>query len=309
MATQRMILYGQRFQLRHRAIVRKYKPEFFNILKRQYQSAVDMAKAHGVDYLRSNLDKIVHPVDAIPVLKNLYQTAAFIESNQTLKNIDNGYRAKRLGSGNKFRIGFDDLAPIIDEYFRIYQWNESAFPISETTKKTITRYLINQVDAGVPLDQALTAFQTLAIDSRSSLSRNRADFIAQTESHRSMNFGGMIGAYMSGVDLDKIWVTAHDARVRPTADHPTIYSHRDLEGTEQDLLKPFFNAEQINYPGDPTASMENIAGCRCSLIYLEKKKPKPIDLTRLLANFITDFFIGYVTNAVTQLIANQQDNG
>jgi hypothetical protein len=300
-----MRLYGNRFEVRRRAIVRKYAPQFFNILKGQYQSFLSAVNNHGIEYAKKHMDSIISAGTSIDALKKLYRTAAWLESNQTLGYVRQGYKVKRMG-GPKFRIGFDDLAPIIDQYFEIYKWNQSAFPIAETTKKTITRYLVDRLDQGIPLDQALKEFRELAIDSRSSLSRQRAEFIAQTESHRSMNFGGMIGAYMSGVDLDKVWITAHDARVRPTRDHPTIFSHRDLEGVKKDLMEAFYNNEKIDYPGDPNASFENTAGCRCSLIYLEKKKPKPPDLGRELGNFITDFFLGFIAAQISQLLTNNE---
>jgi hypothetical protein len=301
MVTRRMIIYGGRFERRRKAIVRRYTPKFFNILKRQYLSFIKAVNAYGLPYARANMDNIINPGEMVVFLKKYYRMCAYIESNATLKNVRSGFKIKRVGSAN-LSIGFDDLAPVIDDYFELYKWNKSGFPISETTKKDITRYLLDKVDGGMSLKEALQDFKKIAIDSPAALSYRRAVKIANTESVRGMNFGSMIGAYMSGVDLEKIWVTMHDERVRPTADFPGPYSHRDLEGRVSDLMKPYYNGERINYPGDPEASPANIINCRCCLIYREKKKPKPIDYARSLLNFMTDFFIGFVLGQINARI-------
>lgn len=303
MVTRRMQIYGTRFDKRRKAVVKRFVPKFFNIVRRQFKSFITAVNQQGYEYAKRNIDTIVSAEEIVPMLKKFYRMCAYVESNQTFVDVRAGYAVKRHG-GTPFKIGFDDLAPVIDDYFEIYKFNKSAFPITETTKKQIVRHLIDRVDRGESLETALKNFKKIAIDSPAALSYSRAVRIANTESVRGMNFGSLIGAWMSGVDLEKIWVTMHDERVRPTADFPGPYSHRDLEGRITDLMTPYFNGEQINYPGDPEASEANTINCRCCLIYREKRKPKPVNTNRLLQNFIADFFLGFITGAITELFKN-----
>jgi hypothetical protein len=231
-----------------------------------------------------------------------------MESNRIGKSLTNNIRNHQLkklgGSGSgSFGLGLNDLTEIIDEYFRIYQLEKSAIPITEYTKKLIRKHLLEKVDSGTPLNDAIRDFTELAISGtpRSpSFSEMRAKRIATTETTRAMNFGGLIGAYMSGVDVDKVWITSDDERVRHNP-----RSHVRLDRVVAPMMSAFYNGESIKYPGDPEASTANTANCRCSLFYVEKPRPKP-KATRVLSNFLSDFLSGFIVNNIIDFFVNQQ---
>lgn len=179
---------------------------------------------------------------------------------------------KRLPSSN-LGIGFDDLAPIIEQYFKIRVLNDSAIPITEYTKRLIRNRLIGNVDKGMSFEQAVKDFKDTAVTwtGRGGRSYLRAIKIVRTETTKAMSFGDLIGAYMSGVDVDKVWVTSEDERVRGESGYAR-FPHTQLDLNESALMGAFYNGEKIKFPGDPDASLENIAMCRCSLYFREKGK-------------------------------------
>lgn len=65
-----------------------------------------------------------------------------------------------------------------------------------------------------------------------------------------------------GLKSKKMWVTAHDGRVRDT--------HDELDGQTVDYDDTFTlsDGRTISYPGDPTADADLVYNCRCTLIYI-----------------------------------------
>lgn len=301
-----MSTYWQQFRSRQLAIEKKFVGAIYNELRAQNQAFLTSINKNGYNYSKANINRIVKPDGIIKILKRLYRECAWRESRFVFSSL-----IKRSRSGKKsldlifkrtpdasFGVGFDQIADVVDEYFRIYQFNKSGVPITNTTKKYIGNHLIDEVDRGVPLDEAIRNFRTLALDGRHNASRSRAKLIIQTESLRAMSFGQMIGAYQSGVDVDRVWVTCNDERVRKAP-----FSHRTLDRQVASLFGSFYNGEQIKFPGDPEASKLNTLGCRCTQFFKEKEKPKPRIRTRNIANFLTDFFAGFlISQAIEETI-------
>lgn len=173
-----------------------------------------------------------------------------------------------------FSLSFDELGPIIEQYFKVRVLNDSAIPITEFTKRLIRENLIDKIDQGQDFDTAVKNFKELAVTwtGRGGRSFNRARRIIQTETTKAMSFGGLIGAYMTGIDLDKVWVTSEDERVRGLPNYKAPFPHVDLDLNTAALMGSFYNGERIRFPGDPDASLENIANCRCSMYFKEKGK-------------------------------------
>lgn len=65
----------------------------------------------------------------------------------------------------------------------------------------------------------------------------------------------------------KVWRSRRDNRVRPT--------HGDLEGNRVPLGNHFVAASgaSLMFPGDPSAPLNETAGCRCRLSYLVRETP------------------------------------
>lgn len=281
---------------KQRKIEKYFIPKIGRAIREQYQSFIDAIKTHGYQYAKSNMLVIVKPGEVIKVLKELYRKAAFIESNSVLSYLKKPVRKKsfdfkRIGSGiggARITIGLEDLAPIIDQYFNIYLLKVSALPITNYTRKYITEHLVREVDSGKDLNTAIEDFQELAIDGNSAIAMIRAAKIARSEATRSLSFGGLIGAYMSGVDVDKVWITCEDERVRGFPNYYSATPHTDLDLSEADIWGSFYNGENIDFPGDPKASASNTVNCRCAMFFKQKDNPEERG-TPSLDNFLNSF--------------------
>jgi hypothetical protein len=298
--------------MRKRALEQKYAAQVYREIRKQYSSFLREIQVNGYEYAKWHISEIVKFDGIAEVLKKIYRAGAWLESKYVFEYLSRNepLKLKRLGDPQPvFGVGFDEIAGVVDEYFRIYLLNKAALPISEETKRQIRERLINEVDSGVPLDEAIRNFRRLALTSGEHperiFSRIRAKRIIETETLKAMSFGGMIGAYMTGVDLDKIWVTCNDERVRNGK-----FPHTRLDRNVTNFFGSFYNNEPIRFPGDPEASPGNTIACRCTVFFKEKEKPKPRQV-RNLVNFLSDFMLGFslgqvVGNFLSDLIS---DNG
>lgn len=290
--------YWFEHSIRQARIEKYFVPKFAKVLRKQIIEVVRWLDQYGYEQTVENLDVVLSFNQTGDLIKELYTKSSLIEANAVLKSLNGGRRSltlKRRGGSQILGLSFDEIAPIIEQYFKIRLLNDSAIPITEHTKSLISRYLVRKVEGGMSYEDAIIGFKSLAVTwtGREGLAYKRAKRIARTESTKSMGFGAMIGAYMSGVDCDKIWVTSADERVRGEITHAK-FPHTHLDMNKASIFGSFYNGEAIRYPGDPDASVENIANCRCAMFFEEKKKPKP-RVSRLITNFLVDFLSGFLT--------------
>jgi hypothetical protein len=284
--------YWQRFRARQRAIEKAYIDDVHRELRRQFNAFIIAIREGGFEYARLNINNVVNPKGITAVLKRMYKAAILMEGNYIFNGIvNNRLTLKAVTERPAFGVGFEDLGNLVDDYFNIYLIDKSALPITQTTKRIIRDKLINDVDNGKPLEEAIKDFRQLALTSGPhrdhAISVARAKNIIATESIRAMSFGELIGAYMTGTDLDKVWVTCDDEKVRRRP-----YSHRVLDRQTASLFGTFSNGEPIKFPGDPDASLENTANCRCTMFF--KRKNRQPAQERSIGNFLTDFFAGFM---------------
>lgn len=249
-----------RHDQRQKKIVRHYFVKILAVLKAQVNDFINAIDSKGYNYAVGKLGEIVNADSISKVIKSLYHRSAYIEANYVLNYLKPQKSEKRRPAS--IGLGFEELGDVVDQYFQIYLLNNSALPITEFTKRQIQEYLIDKVDRGMSVEQAVQEFRDTAVTwtGRGGKSFNRALRIAKTESTRAMSFGGLIGAYMTGVDVEKVWVTSEDERVRGAA-RPAKFPHTALDLNIQSLMGAFFNGEKIKFPGDPEASIENTANC------------------------------------------------
>jgi len=113
-------------------------------------------------------------------------------------------------------------------------------------------------------------------------SKNQARVITQTEITRVKNYAAYVGADVTNILLDKIWICRLDNLVRRKGKkYP--WDHFAPHGQTVPLELPFtVSGEALMYPGDPTASKGNIEGCRCVMKFKPRRGanglvlPKPI---------------------------------
>ena len=90
--------------------------------------------------------------------------------------------------------------------------------------------------------------------------------IARTETTFAMNSAKQISGEVSGLTMEKVWITAVDGRERE--------AHRAMSGTAVGQDETFnVGGEKMQYPGDRLngASGGNLINCRCSFGYRAKR--------------------------------------
>jgi uncharacterized protein with gpF-like domain len=84
----------------------------------------------------------------------------------------------------------------------------------------------------------------------------RSAMIARTEVISASNQGLILAARQGSVVTTKTWLSASDERTRD--------DHLDADGQTVPIDQPFdVGGEEMDAPGDPSASEENVINCRC----------------------------------------------
>lgn len=103
--------------------------------------------------------------------------------------------------------------------------------------------------------ERLTKVQAMNMDSAIRAART---IVTGTETQGRMDM--LREAEDMGIIVKKRWIATHDVRTRDW--------HTELDGQLKNIDEPFVNAAgRIMYPGDPSASAENIYNCRCTIGY------------------------------------------
>lgn len=246
-----------------RRMERLFAGKVYKALQSQIKGFTANVRAVGMDYAVSKLQTTLLNEDIGPVIQQLYRIGAITNANNVYRTL------KKAEPQLKFvGFGFNDVwTQDVNRYFQLHLLEKAVVPISETTKKQILAAIQKGTTEGWSVDQILKELET------SDITRNRARMIVRTESVRATNFGGMLGAYESKYVMEKVWVSAHDVRVRGTRPEDE-FSHRSLDKLQVDLLEAFHdtrNGEPIMFPGDPNASAGNTINCRCTLGFVPKK--------------------------------------
>ena len=130
--------------------------------------------------------------------------------------------------------------------------------ISDTTRKIISRTILENQSAGVPVISK-------AINERMSpkFTKARASTIARTETHTASSFAIQKQAENLEVpDMKKRWVSTTDDRSRA--------SHISANGQEVGIDEDFIvGGKRMKFAGDPKGGVKEVVNCRCVIVYIE----------------------------------------
>ena len=144
----------------------------------------------------------------------------------------------------------------------ILQWVATkVVQINRTTETQIRSIIRSGLDEGLGTDGIAKRIRELS----SPFSALRAHVIARTETHTAANFGAQEAAELTGLQMQREWVSAMDDRTRDTAGA----DHVDADGQVVGMREPFIvSGEELMFPGDPSGSAGNVIMCRCSVAYV-----------------------------------------
>ena len=94
--------------------------------------------------------------------------------------------------------------------------------------------------------------------------------IARTETTAAANFAAVTSSRVSGVVMEKEWISSLDARTRRPPD--SHFDHYDMNGVKVPLDTNFdVSGENLLFPGDPKGSAGNVINCRCTVAQIPKR--------------------------------------
>lgn len=133
-------------------------------------------------------------------------------------------------------------------------------------KKRITASVTSSILQGKSIKGMADDLQTRI----PTMNRNSAIRTARTAVTNAQNAGrqdSYVSAEKMGIEMEREWVCALDARTRP--------EHAEADGQVVGVDEPFtVGGEKLMYPGDRSGSGWNIYNCRCTVIARVKNVPE-----------------------------------
>jgi uncharacterized protein with gpF-like domain len=158
------------------------------------------------------------------------------------------------------------ISPFFSDVWKDYILRKATFMIASkivTIQSTLIEDINKLIKEYISLNLDITDIANAIKDfvNEPDFYRWQAMRIARTETTVAMNTAVNLAGEESGVLLDKEWISAEDAKVRP--------SHAEMNGMQVDMNQKFANG--LRYPGDPLGSASEVINCRCTFLQVPKR--------------------------------------
>lgn len=248
-------------------IEEKYYPKILKALRAYVAAFAADLEQNGLSAANSTLTQQTFNDALLPIIQDLYKRVGLWGAKLQFRELkDAAKKHQKAGGFGRNEQWIAEVLAYLTRYGLEFVQN-----ISDTTRNDILRILEQGTTANLSIEQIVYSLRTTGIV------ETRARAITRTELVRAANVGHQVGARSFPYEVNKKWVDAKDHRERS--------SHRLIGGHtigEDDLFnvpvykgdKPTGQIDQMNAPGDPTASASNTINCRCRVIYEPKTDAK-----------------------------------
>lgn len=158
----------------------------------------------------------------------------------------------------------DSLFSKLADYWVHTQGLKRSHLIADTSEADVLAAISSGLEDGEGTAEIARGIREVA-----DLSPFRSELIARTETHAAANYAGIESVRDAqqklGVTMLKQWLPTLDERTRP--DHAAMNGSDPIAMDEKFLV----GGEEMDRPGDPTASADQVINCRCTLVYSEAK--------------------------------------
>lgn len=237
----------------------RFVRKIYDGLRDQVLGFVEQMENSGIASANRNLHTTVLNDQVLPVIRNIYVEGGLFFARKTYREI------RKLAKSPTEKAGFgfnEEWINAILEFFRIELF-QTVSRITETTRQQLLDVLSKATQQGWGIEKIAQQLRS------PSLVLWRARLIARTELAKAAFEGRKLGTLQSEWETTKEWVSAHDSRTR--------HSHRHVDGDVIDYDE-FFKVprqeggfDKMKGPGDPSASLENIVNCRCTVLVRPKR--------------------------------------
>ena len=149
-----------------------------------------------------------------------------------------------------------------------FLFSDVSYRINEV-RRTFLEYLRKEIAVMLVDGQTMSEIATNITKQVNSKNfyRWQALRIARTETTSASNYSAVIAGGVSGVIIDKVWISSTDARTRrpPKSEFNHILMNGVKVPKDEYFEVPFKGGfEKVMFAGDPKASAGNVINCRCS---------------------------------------------
>tara|TARA_R110002073_G_scaffold307687_1_gene477422 strand:+ start:37 stop:1578 length:1542 start_codon:yes stop_codon:yes gene_type:complete len=138
-----------------------------------------------------------------------------------------------------------------------------------TVRQSYIKFLTQIMSKGIADGKTISMISTdmtKLIKSRN-FYRWQALRIARTETTAASNYAATVSSSVSGVLMDKVWISALDERTREGK-----FNHLEMNQKRVPLEEAFnVSGEKLMFPGDPKGSGGNVINCRCSVAQVVRR--------------------------------------
>ena len=212
--------------------------------------------AQSTGELEAIVERMTIDADVEEAFNNLYTRTGVDFAKQE-------YKRFKSAAGQYQRKEEDDFEGMWREMMLAFVANECGEKIRSirrTFRLTYGRALDGAVQQGLDEGWGVEKISKRILTEGRRREKWQAMRIARTEVLSASNYGSLKGAETTGIPMIKRWVAT--VATEPRGDH------QQMVGREADLDKPFLlpSGEQIMYPGDPGASLEETINCQCGVV-------------------------------------------
>ncbi len=196
-----------------------------------------------------------HEDTVLRLLQAQYAAAAEAFGQQLLDSL------KGIGAWEAKDLQDDLFEQQLREFLNAFGTTSIALDISAKTRKDILAAIMEGQAEGLSITRIAKLIRERA---GRHIARLRSHVIARTETHNAAGFSQNLAADVSGVQVQKRWLTAGDERVRD--------DHADMNGEVVEMNELFdFGDYSLAYPGDREGPPEGVIMCRCFVNYEPKE--------------------------------------
>lgn len=253
----------RRFLRMHNELAREQEAEVIRLLEEHGPRLLDDFQGRHPRSIQGRLTRDTALLDSL-LFDAQHWTARF--GRRALRLIEEfarrGFQASAAAIGADLKFSTQEAATA--SWIRSVAFDSYAAHVAQTTLSQLRETLIDGLSRGESIEQLTRRVRAVYRE----LTTSRARLAARTETTGAVNYGAEQAheaAKAAGMELEKRWIAARDARTRP--DHVQADGKiAAADGTWQ------IGGETARYPGDPNLSVKQRANCRCAFRSVRVKK-------------------------------------
>jgi hypothetical protein len=256
--------YSERNQNQLKRFEAKYLRVIYRALRKQVDAFVADMEDRGIERAKASLYTSITTEGLAELLQGLHLESGLFWARKGYREINKSAKTKSwMPFLTLKKFGYtDEWINIILDFFA-QDMLSMVSKITDTTRNQIQSVLQQALEEGQGIDWIARQLKS------PEMLLWRARLIARTELVKGTFAGRKAAGETSEWETTTEWIAAND--------HRTRHSHRLIDGEMVDtgsrfqVTRPEGGVDMMLGPGDPTASIENLANCRCSSAMAAKR--------------------------------------